>query len=401
MECYNESAQQLNNAQSLLQNVDVVLADDEKYPTTRKEKKLYKKKWRYILDDDKRFRGPFSCFSLRILAWVCIVLSQAAVVLSLAADMTMDPLFSKLSSGISVFSSLSMPLFLLANFAYIIQNKNSILRVLLTYLFMMIVLAGMYYLIFLHYLVGMYAQIFQVSFEDAYATFNLLITTLFSGTFKFNIFVDLFICTLLVYFCLGTPKKIFTGKKIIIFRSLAILPLVYEFSTIILKVLSIDNLVTIPFLFIPFMPTKCPLTFLAFILIVAHEMKRKRKYIKYNGTDEQYEQYFYTNKNSWLFSKTTAKCFAVVGLLDVIVYVVLYAVSNGIPGIFDGDSIIKTLEIGESVGLLIISPFIFLFSYNRMFKPSKMDLFLPILAVIAIVIIWLEAAYQAAGMLMQ
>lgn len=55
------------------------------------------------------------------------------------------------------------------------------------------------------------------------------------GFFAFNIFIDLFLCTLFMYFLIAYPKRVFTGKKRYIFRSFALLPIAYEVCAIIMK----------------------------------------------------------------------------------------------------------------------------------------------------------------------
>lgn len=364
---------------------------------SRKQKRLNKKMLRFSIENDRKYKGPLGVFSLRLLAWAFIVLSQVAVVFDVGSALLGNPKYEMVSNVISVFSSLSMPLFLLANFAYIIQRKDNIKKVLATYLFMMIVVAGCFYLLYLHYGVGLIASFAKIPYKDAYDTVGILVMSMFSNTFKFNIFVDLFICTLFVTFFLGNPKKYFVGKKLIIFRLLSLIPLGYELAIIVLKILSIFNIVSIPILMTPFMPTKCPFTFVAFVFIVFSEAIRKRKFFKYGGTITQYKEFFMSNNNSLIFAKSSAKWFALIGVIDLILAITLSIVSVTTENAYLL-STIETLEIGESIGLLLLAPFIILFSYNRMFKPSKFDLFLPILALIAIVIIYLEAGYVAIGM---
>jgi len=396
-----------NNLESLLQDVDVTLVDNSKLHIkhTHKQKRYNKKVWRFALDKDKRYRGPLSLFSLRIIAWICIIISQLVIVFELAGSMAQMTQFTVAAQWLDIFGSLSMPAFLLANFAYIIQNKKDSIRMLVSYFIMMMVVAGVFYFLFLHFIIGLFSQIVGIDYNSSYQMITQLVMLALNSTLKFNFFVDLFICSLFVYFYLGEPKKYFQGKKLIIFRLFALIPLGYEIVTIVMKVLTSTSDFVIPFLMAPFMPTKSPVTFLAFVFVVFFENRRKRKYLKFNGNIEEYDAYFLTNKNSWLFAKSAAKCFSIAGLIDLIFWSILaysiplIAVDN-LDLVTTCSTIVATLEIGDSVGLLLFAPFILLFSYNRMFKPSKIDVFLPALSIIIIVVIYMEALYQAIVMLL-
>jgi len=385
----------------LVENAEATLVDnsDVSLRLSHWQKRKAKKMWRYSLGNDKKYRGPFSLFTLRVIAWISIICSQLAVVFTLAGDIAHMTQFNAAEQIMSILSSIAMPAFLLANFSYIIQNKGEILKLLFTYLFMMLLVAALFYTFFLHFIIGLFAEGMKIPYEAAYSGVSQVVMTVFNSTFKFNIFLDLFICTLFVYFFLGKPKHLFKGKAIILFRLLAIIPAGYEFITILFKILTVTGDFTIPFLMTPFMPTKCPLTFVCFIFIVFSEARRKRKYVKYNHSDELYDEYFKTNKNSWLFSKSVSKCFFFMGLLDcflwaALTFLPLVPTSVPITGAIM-TSLVSTLEIGESSGLMIFAPCILLFSYNKMFKPSKMDIFVPAIAIAAIIFIYMEAIYQA------
>ena len=75
--------------------------------------------------------------------------------------------------------------------------------------------------------------------KDSKEAYPLVMTSFYGvspkGFFAFNIFVDLFLCTLVMFFMNARPTKIFTGKKILIFRAFTLLPIAYEVTSIILK----------------------------------------------------------------------------------------------------------------------------------------------------------------------
>lgn len=361
----------------------------------RKAERRYQKKLltNYNLKNDIRYRGPFGVLSIRIMAWVCLIFTQLVIVLDLAQMAMPNDAFPVLSEVLSILSDLSLPCFLLGSFTYIIQRKGASKDLIVTYALLMIGVVALFYTFSLHYGSNLVLKFMGMDFGTSTEMFSSFMVGVFGYDLKFNIFVDLFLCSLLVYFVLGTPKKVFTGKKIVWFRLMALIPILWEITAIILKILALNGKVELSIFMFPWLPTKYPMIFLAFISIVLFEKKRKMKYFKQGGTDESYEEYFMTRKNSLLFAKTAAKCFFFAGMTDLILAVAL-SIANTLSPNPMIVAFLEGLDIGQSVPLMLLAPFILLFSYNRIHKPSKLDIIIPIVAIILMGLVWVEAGYQ-------
>ena len=62
-------------------------------------------------------------------------------------------------------------------------------------------------------------------------------------------------------------KKIFRGKRHVVFRLFAILPVLYEITFFVLKILAGMRIVTLPFYIWPLLPAKPPVIFMIFLSI--------------------------------------------------------------------------------------------------------------------------------------
>ena len=76
------------------------------------------------------------------------------------------------------------------------------------------------------------------------------------GFVAFNLFIDLFLCTLFMYFLNARPKRVLTGKKVLVLRSLALLPLAWEAASWVLKWKSAQGEITLPFWSFPLLTMK-------------------------------------------------------------------------------------------------------------------------------------------------
>ncbi|MCQ2603166.1 MAG: hypothetical protein MJ193_04490, partial [Clostridia bacterium] len=288
----------------------------------RKAKKKAKKNLaQYSLENDINYRGPMNIIAIRIMAWVCIVLVQVVNVLELVQGLMPDKPIPILIQVFSVFSGLSLPCFLLGSFSYIIQRKGERRDLILSYFLLALGIIALFYIFFLHFGASLYATINSISLKEASSALGTILEDAFGTTLEFNIFIDMFMFALLVYFIMGEPQKHFQGKNIVYFRLLMLIPILYEVVAYIIKALSVMHIITFPIFVAPLLPTKYPMVFLSFIAIILCEKRRKNNYFKNGGTKEGYEEYFKTNRNSWLFAKSTAKCFAVFGFFDAVITV--------------------------------------------------------------------------------
>ena len=114
-----------------------------------------------LVDRDIKYRGPLSYRYLRLIGWMAMALTLIATVMNFAVGLqSLFPeqaeKFAKLStaSGIlSLFSSLPLPLFLIANFTIILQSRNNYKKLLLTYLKIILIIYVGFIVVYYHYIV--------------------------------------------------------------------------------------------------------------------------------------------------------------------------------------------------------------------------------------------------------
>ena len=113
---------------------------------------------------------------------------------------------------ISYIAEMSLPFLLMANFARILNNTDGYAKQLLRNGGAMAAIFAAVMISFNRYVVGAVGLLLKEP-QDAYP---LVMTSFYGvsprGFFAFNIFVDLFLCTLVMFFLNARPTKIFTGK---------------------------------------------------------------------------------------------------------------------------------------------------------------------------------------------
>ena len=367
-----------------------------------------KKKRRRISDitfeNDIKYRGPFSYRWLRIFAWAAIAFAQIAIIMTLGARV--DAKIAKFSGLIAFFQimgTMSVPLFLMANFAIIINAKNGYQRLIVAYAFMALMIFSLFMLIYQRYLLGIMDMLVdKEAGETPQQAFNVLFKSFSpSGYFAFNIFIDLLMCTLVTYFINYTPTKRFVGKKLAIFRSFVVFPLLYEIASFVLKVLCVTLPgFDLPLYVMPFLTTKPPITFLVFIGLSIFVKNRELMFLRRGKTREEYSMFLKTNTNSLHFSISASIFMIVAALLDLILYFViglsLTVIGEDDTIVRDGMVIAQNMGFGRSVSLLLVVPFIMLFSYTRVHKPSSsnVDIIIPLVGIMIFAVCYVEGAYQ-------
>ncbi len=361
-----------------------------------------KKRRRFDTENDIRYRGPLSYRTFKILGWICIALSQVAVLMTV--DARMDPGMAEVlqtpTTALNLLANLALPFLLIANFALILNSDEGYNRQLLRFGGIALAVVAGSLVVFHRYMVGTVA-ILTESREDAAALLEELFRTA-SGTgyFCYNLFIDLFLCTLLMFFLNYRPKRLFTGKLLGVFRAFAVLPIAYEIASITLKILAVEGKVTLPLIVFPFLTVKPPMTFLVFIVMAFFIKNRERIFRKNGRTHEEYQAFLKTNRNSFQFSRFTAVILAIAGILDfVAMLVVLGILSNHVPegAELTEDMIMShltALGLGESILLLLMAPIMLLFSYTRTHKNKTLDSFIPIAGIALIALIYIEGGYQ-------
>ena len=261
-------------------------------------------------DKDIRYRGPLNYQHFQILGWLCIAATQLVLILGLANKMNMLPdRYAGLQEPARIMSWLALPFLLIANFAQIMNGKKSYKSLLIKNFCAAAAIWAGYAFILHRYIVGTVDVINDgtVSSLDVVTRFMIMLTS--SGLLKigspgvlaFNVFVDLFLCTLLMFFLNYRPKKIFTGKWRYVFRSFALLPIAYEVGCIVLKVMASRFQIEVsPYLY-PLFTVKPTMTFVLFIVLAFYIKTREWRFCRHGRTHEEYAAFLHTRKNSWDF----------------------------------------------------------------------------------------------------
>ena len=353
-------------------------------------------------DCDIRYRGPLSYRYLRIAGWLCLMVAQLAFILHLAQMVNPKLNYSATMSILKGISNLSVPLFLIANFSEILTSQNKYKPMLIRYATLMLGTALLFIYFYEHIFGGIYTAYIGGDMEMKFEQFAPTILT--SGYLSFNIFLDLFLCSVFIFFLDYTPTKVFTGKKIIIFRLFALLPVAYEVTSTVLKIeASIEKVLLVPYIY-PFLTTKPPLSFLAFVILGLIMMGRKRKYIRHGHTMEEYHEFLKTNSNSLSFSIRMAIVFTVTAIVDLILSIFLsfvLASSNGITeeAMFKAATIVSRCGLGGSVNFVLLAPVLLLYSYNKKHKTALVDNGLPLLGIVGCALVIIEGLYRVVIMI--
>jgi hypothetical protein len=361
-------------------------------------------------ENDIKFKGILSYRHLRIIAWVCLVLAQISVVISF--NIRINPSSALVLTGwekfFSAFSSLPVPLFLLANFSVILQKKDNYRYLFLFYGGMALLMYFFGNFVVFHFGHRLLNSITHtLTWGDTAKVFGIMLPALGKTGYTFNIFIDIFLCVLMLYFMNYNPKKVFVGKKLIIFRLFVILPIIYEVAGIVIKYYaSIGALFGFPSYVFFLLPSKPPFIFLAFVLLLFLLKINEYKHLKKTGKDKKtYEQHLKTNAHSLQVSIAISIIIFICIILDIVVFFALFAhIYSGIPDVstIEGavtysvktNALIDTGFLG-SVPALFIIPLIMFFSYTKTHKNAKIDTIIPVAGIALILIVYIEGLFEA------
>ena len=381
---------------------------------TRKPRKKFHE---LTVHDDIKYLGPLSYREFKILGWFCIVLSQVVILMNFAGKFNPD--FAAEIAGrrsvLTFVSNLSLPMLLFSNFAIILSNKSGYKKQLITYGGLVVGIFLLYVLFFHHFILGTYAGLIRNPAEAKESMAEIIRSaTKGKGFFAFNIFIDLFLCTSVMYFLNHQPKRVFVGKKRIIFRLFAILPIAYEALSIYLKWLSTGNEIRLPFIIYPLLTVKPPMTFVTFIILALFVKIREKRFCRNGRSLEEYQEFLNTRRNSLNFSVFASIVLVVMGLVDLFITIIFPTIRIGMQtGVSATAVAAETIEaemmsallrmmdigFGESVSLILLAPFMLLFSYNRTRKHPEYDPAIPIAAVVLIVLTYFQGIYQTVRIL--
>ena len=408
------------------------------------------------LENDMRYLGPLSGRHFKILGWLCIVIAQSALFVKLGGRI--DPVYAAQSASwlkvLQTIADFSLPFLLIASFSQLLNAENGYIKQILVNGAAMAGLCALYYLLFFRYLVGGFKAILDPPSEALPTVHGLLSPFMPYGFFCFNIFVDLFLCALTMFFLNYRPRRVFTGKSRILFRLLALLPIAYEVGCMLLKVRSARGQIQIPEWIYPLLTVKPPMTFVLFVALALFVKTRELRFRRHGKTHEEYQAFLKTNRNSWNFSVFLAIMLVIVSLLDFVVAIsfslnevvrdiapaveVTAQATSGpvratpkparrtaqptqeVPSatqdpaeaarqeaeaaaaheaqieasITMGMRTADAVGFGGSISLFFLAPLVLLFSYTRKSKNPMLDLLIPAAGIVLIVFMYLEGSHQ-------
>ena len=367
------------------------------------------------IDKDIKYRAPLSYRYLRVIGWIGMAIMFISLSLTLAFKIkyingTIDPnrmaRLEIVTNVLSYISALPLPLFLIANFAVILQQRGNYRKLLKYYGKLLLIVYIGFIFVYYHYVVIFLMRLGEMSFIDARDTSITIFTALGKQNgLVVNVFIDLFCCVLIMLFIEYTPKKRFQGKKIILFRLLVLIPILYEIgSAVLMGLLGIHSVswaftFSLPPEILPLLGKK-PLGMIAgFVIICIYVKMREKKYLKRGGTEEGYYYYLRTNRNSFNFSLIMSLVFLVVAIVDILcVLIPGVVVYKNNPDPYYLESFLEVLSsftIGRSACLILVIPFVLLFSYTKQHANPKPDKLLPIAGVGLVVFSIIETLFFA------
>ena len=376
--------------------VEKIRIDKEEISRQKKEKFFS------CLTKDIKYHGPLSYRTIRIIGWLFFALGTSYIVFQFGAKLypASSKVFDNLGVAARLINFLGLPCFLVANLGLIFEHKTDYKKMVIKYAILMVGLYIIINAIIFHYVAYSIMKINAISYGEALRKVDGFFDSLDMSMSSFNVFVDLFLFTLMYFFLMYKPVKHFKGNKIYIFRSFIIFPILYELGCIIVKYQAAVGNMYLPFYFATLMTSKTPIIFLAFLTVLFLFKWRQIKYYKYGGLKKDYERFIKTNKSSFVFSLTICLTFVAFVLIDFLVttFITVYKCIDlnmfDINAIAYGTSVARTLGFGLSFPFLIVAPMFLLFSYTRQYKNKVIDILIPIGGVALTVFILIEGFYE-------
>jgi hypothetical protein len=360
-------------------------------------------------ENDIRYRGPLSYRHLQILAWICIAFKILFILtnLSLRINPSQPQWLYALRDTFDNIGEFSLPLFLFANFAIILDEKKSYCQQLVKFAGLSLMIVLLYEVILHRYVAGLFTAVTS----DRSTAMQLIDEGVYSlasgGGLAFNIFIDMFLCTLLMFFMNYVPTRFFTGKRLVLFRLMALLPILYEVASLGVRLAVCLGKLRPPVFVYPFLTTKPAMSFVLFILLVLFVKLRWVRFRRRGKSREAYQAFQRTNVNSLHFSIYASIMILITGLLDLALHIFLSALLAVLgkagtveAGAITEEMILQSGKIASALGfgnhflMILIIPIILLFSYTRTHKDQMGDILIPVFGVVLAVIVTVEGLYQ-------
>ncbi len=355
--------------------------------------------------DDIKYSGPLSFQSFQILGWSCIVITVIMTLIKIGIRVNPEDMkrLETLNDVISYLAELSLPFLLMANFARILNNSEGYKKQLIRNGGAMAAIFIVFMIFFNRYVVGTVGLLLK----DPKEAYPLVMTSFYGvsprGFFAFNIFVDLFLCTLVMLFMNARPTKVFTGKLIYVFRAFTLLPIAYEIVCIILKGRAAAGSILLPSWIFPLLPVKPPMTFLVFVILAVYIKTRELRYCRHGNTHEDYQAFLKTNRNAWNFSVFAAIILFIAGIVDIIIASMLLVGQAGTGEALDAmiasekafkNSIAMSIGFGKASCLVFFAPIVLLFNYTKIPKNKTVGMLIPVAGIVLIALLGVQGIYQ-------
>lgn len=365
--------------------------------------------------NDISYRGPLSYRHLQIMGWLCIsfLVLHRLIEFGIILDPKQPGWVLSLNGVAGIVSDFALPMFLFANFAILLDGKRTFKAQLLKFGGLSLLVVIVFLLVTEHYILEVGAAIIEDRAAMQTQIDAFFLNQIRAGSLSFNFFVDMFLCTLLLFFLEYTPKKIFTGKKRYIFRMFALLPILYEAGSLAIRILSYYEVIAPPLIVYPLLTTKPPMSFVLFLTLVLFIKIREFRFRRKGKTKEQYKAFTKTRVNSLQFSIYSSIMILITSVIDLLLLVFSIAfdvvirnqdtietaseealTSMGMKSM----SSITGWGIGSHASMLFIIPVILLFSYTRNHNNPKADIAIPAGGVLLAFLVGLEGLHQ--GILM-
>ncbi|MBR2855239.1 MAG: hypothetical protein IKE81_13030 [Clostridia bacterium] len=339
------------------------------------------------------------------MGWSCIVITVVMALIKIGIRLNPEDMkrLETFNDVISYLAELSLPFLLMANFARILNNTEGFKKQLIRNGGAMAAIFVVFMIFFNRYVVGTVGLLLK----DPKEAYPLVMTSFYGvsprGFFAFNIFVDLFLCTLVMLFMNARPTKVFTGKMIYVFRAFTLIPIAYEVVAIILKGRAAAGSIQLPSWIFPLLPVKPPMTFLVFVIMAVYIKTRELRYCRHGKTHEEYQEFLKTNRNAWNFSVFAAIILFVAGILDIIIASMLLVGQAGTGEALDAlmesekafsNSIAMSIGFGKSSCLVFFAPIMLLFNYTKIPKNKTVGMLVPVAGILLIVLLGIQGMYQ-------
>ena len=421
-------------------------------PARKKRLKIHE----VTAENDIRYQGPLNYQHFQMLGWLCIVATAAVLLITVGAkmDASVETSLGGVKDVLNWVGTLSLPFLLIANFARILNNSEGYRKQLIKNGAAMAGIALGAILLLYRYVVGVMVEL-GLTKEQAVAFFlnaAQITSKARVGFISFNIFVDLFLCTLVMFFLNYRPKYIFKAPAArIVFRLFTVFPIAYELISLILKIRCARGEITLPLWSFPLLTVKPPMTVVLFIALAVYVKTREWRFRRHGKTHEEYQAFLKTRRNSRNFSVFLAVMLAVVSIFDLLIFLGMSVFETAKNIVQDqqaaaveqaaetagteqaqlsDEELIATLaensptaeEIGQekivayteksvrimdavgfggSVYLIFLAPLVLLFSYIRIPKNKQFSMLIPMIAAGLILVMYLEGFYRGVGILAQ